>query len=138
MRLHNTDRSWNIWEKTSCHCGTERLKSLLDNRFCLPFWWKTWYHGIRKNRTLPTFGTRVEKDMEHKSEGYTTSDRCAGNYTHEVKKLVKGNRYWNSDNRVAKNCPPAHSSNSLKGSWDLRKFVVTGPQEHKSTFKTVF
>ena len=36
---------------------------------------------------------RVEKDMEHESQGYTTSDRCPLNNTHNVKKLVIGNRY---------------------------------------------
>ena len=48
---------------------------------------------FRKNRTLSRFGTRVEKDMEHESQDYTPSDRCPRNDTHEVKKLVKGNRY---------------------------------------------
>ena len=48
------------------------------------------YQTIRKNRTLPRFGTRVEKDMEHESQGYTTSDRCSRNNTHKVQKLVKG------------------------------------------------
>ena len=51
-------------------------KSLPDNRFCLPLWWKSGYQGIRKNRKLPRFGTRVEKDIEHESQSYTTSDRC--------------------------------------------------------------
>ena len=45
---------------------------------------------IRKNRTLRRFGMRADKDMEHKSQGYTISDE---NNTHKVKKLVKGNRY---------------------------------------------
>ena len=67
---------------------------------------------------------RVEKDMEHESQGYTTSDKCPRNNTHRVKKLVKGNIHWNSNNRVAKNCPRM----PLKGSWGLRKLVVTGPQ----------
>ena len=31
-----------------------------------------------------------------------------------------------------------HYSNPLKGSRDLRKFVVTGPQEHKFIVKTVY
>ena len=39
--------------------------------------------------------------MEHESEGYTTSERCPRNNTHEVKELVKENKYWNWDNRVA-------------------------------------
>ena len=34
---------------------------------------------------------RVEKDMEHESQGYTISDKCPRNNTHKVKKLVKGN-----------------------------------------------
>ena len=75
--------------------------------------------------------------MEHESQGYTTNDRCPRNNTHKVKKLVKGNTYWNSDNRVVENCPPTQCSNPLKGSWDLRKLIVTRPQEHKSTVKTV-
>ena len=44
------------------------------------------------------------------------------------KKLVKGNRYWNSDNGVAENHPPKQCSIALKGSWGLMKLVVTGPQ----------
>ena len=76
--------------------------------------------------------------MEHESQGYTTSDKCPRTNTHKVKKLFKGNRYWSSDNRVAENCPPTHCANSPKGSWGLRKLFVTGPQEHKSTVKTVF
>ena len=36
-------------------------------------------------------------------------------------------RYWNSDKRVAENWTPKNSSNPPKGSWDLRKLVVTGP-----------
>ena len=48
---------------------------------------------LEKNRTLPRFGTRVEKDMEHESQGYTTCDSCPRNNTHKVKKLVRGNRY---------------------------------------------
>ena len=44
------------------------------------------------------------------------------------KKLVKGNRYWNSDNGVAENRPPKQCSIPLKGSWGLMKLVVTGPQ----------
>ena len=31
-----------------------------------------------------------------------------------------------------------HYSNTLKGSRNLRKFVVTGPQEHKFIVKTVY
>ena len=42
-----------------------------------------------------------------------------------------------SDNRVAKNCPPTHCSNPPKGSLGLRKLLVTGPEEPKSTVKTV-
>ena len=75
--------------------------------------------------------------MEHESQGYTTGDRCPRNNTHKVKKLVKGNRYWNSDNRAAENCPLTHCLNTLKSLWGLRKLVVTGPQEHKSTVKKV-
>ena len=51
--------------------------------------------------------------------------------------MVKGKRYGNLDNRAAENCPTTHSSNPLKGSWGLRKLVVTGTQENKSTVKTV-
>ena len=36
---------------------------------------------------------RVEKDMEHESQGYTTNNRCPRKNTHKVKKLVNGNRY---------------------------------------------
>ena len=36
---------------------------------------------------------RVEKDMKHKSQGYSTINRCPRNNTHKVKKLVKRNRY---------------------------------------------
>ena len=75
--------------------------------------------------------------MEHKSQGYMTSDRCPMNNNHKVKNMVKGNRFWNSDNRNAENCPPKHCSNPPKGAWGLRKRVVTGPQEHKSTDKKV-
>ena len=74
---------------------------MLNNRFCLPLWWKSWDQRIRKYRALPKFGARVEKDMEHESQGYTTSDKCHNNNTHKVKELVKGNRYWNSDNKLA-------------------------------------
>ena len=63
----------------------------------LPLQWKSGYQRIRKNRTLPRFGMRVKKDMEHECQGCTTSDRCPGNNTHKVKKLVKGNSNWNSD-----------------------------------------
>ena len=136
MGHHSTNGSWNIWEKTRCHYGTEGLKSLPDNRFCLFLGWKSGYQRIRKNRTLPRFGTRFEKDIEHENQGYTVSDRCHRSITHKVKKLVKGNRYWNWDNRVAGNCPPTHCSNLPKGSWGLRK-LVTGHQEHNSTVKTV-
>ena len=51
-----------------------------------------WYLRIRKNRTLPRFGMRVEKYMEHVSQGYTTTDRCSKSNTNKVKKLVKENR----------------------------------------------
>ena len=109
-----------------------------DHRFCLPLWWKSGYQRIRKNRKLPRFGTRVEKDMEHESQGYTISDGCPRNNTlYKVQKLAKRDRYWNSDNRDTGNCPPTHFSNPLKGSWGLRKLVVTGPQEHNSAVKTV-
>ena len=79
------------------------------------------------------FGTKVEKDMEHESQGSTTSDRCPRSNTDKVKKLAKGNMYWSSDNRVAENYPPTHCLNPPKGSWGLRKLVVAGPEEHKST-----
>ena len=52
--------------------------------------------------------------------------------------MVKKNSYWNSDNKVAENCPPTDRSNPSKGSWGLRKLVVTEIQEQKSTFKSVF
>ena len=58
------------------------------------------------------------------------------NYQDLNNKLIKGNRYWNSDIRVAENCPLTYYSNPPKGSWGLRKLIVTGPQEHKSTVKT--
>ena len=48
--------------------------------------------SIPKNRTLPRFGMKVEKDMEQERQGYTTSDRCPRSNTHKGKKLVKGNR----------------------------------------------
>ena len=63
------------------------------NIFCLPLRWKSRYQRIRKNRTLPRFGTRVEKNIEHEGQGYTISDRCPRNNTYKVKKLVKGKRY---------------------------------------------
>ena len=113
----------------------QKEKSLSDNRFNLHLWWKSWYLRIRKNRTLPRFGMRVEKDMEHVSQGYTTTDRCSKNNINKVTKLVKGNRYWNSAYRVAEDCPPTHCSNHPKGSWGLTKLAVTGPQEYKSTAK---
>ena len=84
----------------------------------------------RKNKKLLRFD-------KHESHGYAISDRCSRNKANKIKILVEGNRYWNSDNSVADNCHPRHCSNSPKGSWDLRKFVVTGPQEHKSTVKAV-
>ena len=71
---------------------------------------------------------RVEKDMEHESQGYTISDKCPRNNTHKVKKLVKGNIHWNSNKRVAENCPTMPCLKPLKGSWGLRKLVVTRPQ----------
>ena len=82
-------------------------------------------------------GTRVEKDMEHESQGYAISYRCPSNKTHKVKKLIQGNMYWNSDNTVTENCPPTDCSSPLKGSWSLSKLVITGPQEHKFAVKTV-
>ena len=112
-------------------------KSLPDNKFCLPLWWKSWYQRIRKNRTLSRFGTRVEKNMWLESQGYNTCDRRTRNKTHKVKKLVKGNKYRNSDNTVAQNCLRSHCSNPPKGSWGLSKLVFIGPQEHKSAVKTV-
>ena len=51
------------------------------------------YQRIRKNRALPRFGTRAEKDMEHESQGYTNSDRCPRSNTHKIKKLVKRDWY---------------------------------------------
>ena len=39
-----------------------RIKIFADNRFCLPLWWKSRCQRLRKNRTLPRFGTGVEKD----------------------------------------------------------------------------
>ena len=96
-------------------------------------WWKSWYQRIGKNKTLPKFGTGLEEDMEHESQGYNNSDRYPRNNTHKGKKLVRRIRYWNSDNRFAENCPPMHCSNLPKGSSCLRKLVVTGPQEQNST-----
>ena len=75
--------------------------------------------------------------MEHECQSYRTSDRYPKNNTHKVKKLFTGNRYWNLDNRVAESRPPTHCLNTSKGLWGLRKLVVTGSQEHKSTVKTV-
>ena len=75
--------------------------------------------------------------MEYESQGYTSSERCPMSNTDKVEKLVKGDRYWNSVNRVAENCPPKNYSNPPKGSWGLRKLAVTGSQEHKSTVKAV-
>ena len=95
-----------------------------------------WIQKVRENRTLPRSGTSVAKDIEQESEGYTTSDSCPRNNTHKVKKLVKGNRYWNLDNGVGENCSPTHFWNPPKASWGLRK-LVTGPQGYKSTVKTV-
>ena len=86
---------------------------------------------------MPRFGTRVDKDMKHKSQGYTTGDNCSRNNTHKANKPVKGNRYWNSDKRVVENCPPLHCWNPPKGSRGLRK-LVNVPQKHKSTAETVF
>ena len=48
---------------------------------------------FEKNRILQRFCMRVEKDMKHESQGYTTSDRCPRNNTHKVKKFVKGKKY---------------------------------------------
>ena len=49
-----------------------------------------WIHqSIRKNTTLPRFGTIVEKDMVHESQGFTNTDRCLRNNIHKVKKLIK-------------------------------------------------
>ena len=107
----------------------------ITNRFCLPLWWKSGYQRIRKDRLSPRFGSRVEKDMEHESQGYTTSDRCPRNNTHKVKKLVKGNIYWNSDKRVAENCPPTHSPNPPKGSWCLRKLLLLDLKNINSLLK---
>ena len=66
--------------------------------------------------------------MECERQEYTTSDRCPRNNTHKVKKYIKGNSYWISDNRVVENCPPTHCLNLPKDSWHLKKLVVTGPQ----------
>ena len=87
---------------------------------------------------MHTFVTAVEKNMKHESQGHTTSNRCPRINTYKIKKLVKKNSYWNSDNKVAENCPPTDRSNPSKGSWSLRKLVVTEIQEQKSTFKSVF
>ena len=124
-----TDRE--IYERRPDVIVVQEKRSLPDNGFRLPLSWKSQYQRIRKNWTLPRFGNRVEKNMEHESQAYATSDRCSRNNTHKVQKLVKGNRYWNSDNRVAENCPPTLCLNPIKGPWDLRKLAVTGTQEHK-------
>ena len=39
---------------------------LPDNRFYLSLWWKSRYWRTGKNKTLPEFGTTVEKDMKEK------------------------------------------------------------------------
>ena len=85
-------------------------------KFSLPLWWKTRYQRIRKNRASPKFGKKVQNNMELESQGYTTSDRYLRNNIHKVNKLVKGNGFWNPDNRVVENCPPTHCSNPPKGS----------------------
>ena len=124
-----------VGEDQSLWHRRKNLCQIVD--FACPYDGRVDTKELEKNRILSRFGTRVEKDMEHESQGYTSSDRCHMNNTHKVKTLVKGNRYWNSGNRFAENCPPAHCSNPPKGSWGLRKLVVTGPQEHKSTVKIV-
>ena len=54
---------------------------------------KEWIKTNLKKITLPRFGPRVEKDMEHESQDYTISDRCPRKSIHKVKKLVlKGNK----------------------------------------------
>ena len=62
-----------------------KIKIFARYRVCFPLRWKSRYQRIRKNRTLPRFGTRVEEDMEHESQGYTISDRCHRNNAHKVK-----------------------------------------------------
>ena len=139
MRLHSTNGSWSIWAKTKCH---DLIVIQKDKNLCQISDFACLYHGRADTKELEKIehcqdGARVEKDMEHESQGCTINDSCLGNNTYKMKKLVKGNRYWNWDNRVAENCPLAHCSNLPKGSWDLRKLVVTGPQQQKSTVKTV-
>ena len=70
--------------------NSKNLCQIID--FVCPYDGKRWCQKIRKNRILPRFGKRGEKDMEHESQGYTTSSRWPRNNTHKVKTLVKGNR----------------------------------------------
>ena len=52
----------------------KNLYQIID--FACPYDRKVDTKELEKNRTLPRFGTRVEKYMEHESQGYATSDRC--------------------------------------------------------------
>ena len=54
----------------------------------------------------------------------------------KLRNWLKKIEIWNSDNRVAENCPPTHCTNPLINYWGLKKLIVTGSQEHKSTVKT--
>ena len=89
----------NVWDVTAQtdHEKYRRRSDVIavqkNKNLLLALMMEEWIPKIRNNRTLPRFGTRVEKDMEHESQGYTTSGRCPRNNTHEVKELVKGNRY---------------------------------------------
>ena len=74
-----------------------------DNRFCLPLRWKSGYQRIRKNKTLPRFGTRVEKDMNMKVKVILLVIGALGTKPIKLRKWLK-----EIDNRVAENCLPTH------------------------------
>ena len=46
------------------------------------------YRRIRKI-ALPRFSKRVEKDMEHDSQGYTTSYRCSMSNSQKLRNWLK-------------------------------------------------
>ena len=73
-----------------------------DKNFCqiidfFALWWKSGYQRIRKKKNISKipYKSWVEKDMERKSQGYTTCGRCPMNITYKIKKLGKRIRYWN-------------------------------------------
>ena len=139
MGLCSTKGSWNIWENTRCHIAVQKDKKLCQIiDFACPYDGRLDTKELEKMEHYQDLAQELRKIWrawkEPESQSYTIKDRCPWNNTHNFRKLDKGNRYWNSDNTVAENCLLTHCSNPPKGSWGLRKLIVTVP---KCAVKTV-